>query len=496
VANGVTRSSGQGSAAAGGPSDRASAKQRSRSRRFDDSSDSGDEYEDEGLTESEGGGDGDEREGCGDAAALEVADQPMAPADEGEGEGRQQQQQPAGGPAPPLAPLGIVAASPRRPPRPHAPGSGASTPGRRGGGMPGSPRIDIASPRLLSPLGSTPRGAGAIGYGAADEDPASAGWQQLAQSQGLDAQEAAGAETLLHIASAFRRGSGDLEPPGARVAGAWRRSDFITDNTPTKRSPARRPETRLSDDLSPSPFKKAHSLTGGGGSGEAVAGLGDFQSRLAAADADGDDQAGGQGAPAADVRSGGRRLTAKRSARRGEGAALPFRAADGDRDDDMDDANADPMDGHGGLAPVMFDLGTASAFPLAAEPSPRRAASAPPPGGVGAAAGLLSPPAAARRGFGAGATPPGVRRASGAGAAVLNLLGSPKFEQLAGGCATPTNALAHVQPSPATLALLQSPAGVQLEPLWTPYTGLAKVRKPPEGLLAVATKWCSVLSYS
>lgn len=50
----------------------------------------------------------------------------------------------------------------------------------------------------------------------------------------------------------------------------------------------------------------------------------------------------------------------------------------------------------------------------------------------------------------------------------------------AAGCATPTTLNAHSQPSPATLALLQSPqASAMLEPFWTPLTGLAKVRATP-----------------
>jgi len=364
------------------------------------------------------------------------------------------------------------------------------------------------SPHLLSPLASAQQralSAGACYDG--EEDPGSAaaqGWQQLAQAQGLDAQEAAGAETLLHMAAVFRRGSGDLEAPGsggaaagdsgAVAATALRRSDFITGNTPTKRSPARRPETRLSDDLSPSPFKKAHSLTGDGSSGDLLAGVTDFRRRLAAAAADADaeqqqqleqhaasggssDDAGNASEPHPGVaRSGGRRLTAKRSARRGAGA-LPFRAdgaaaggADADGDDALDDAmtEADGDHANGGIAPVVFDLGAAGSSMMAAA----NGMASPPAGGGSRLAhsqGLLSPPALQSQ-------------------AAMNLLASPKFDQLAAGCATPINAGAHAQPSPATLALLQSPQlSAMLEPFWTPNTGLAKVR----GVASCLARWRS-----
>lgn len=67
---------------------------------------------------------------------------------------------------------------------------------------------------------------------------------------------ATGAETLLQMAHLLRRESCDFEPPSLR------RSDFITASTPPKRNTQERPELRNSDELSPSPFKRARSSRG------------------------------------------------------------------------------------------------------------------------------------------------------------------------------------------------------------------------------------------
>lgn len=66
----------------------------------------------------------------------------------------------------------------------------------------------------------------------------------------------AGAETLLQMAHLLRRESCEFEPPSLR------RSDFITASTPPKRAVGDRPEVRNSDELSPSPFKRARSSRG------------------------------------------------------------------------------------------------------------------------------------------------------------------------------------------------------------------------------------------
>lgn len=106
----------------------------------------------------------------------------------------------------------------------------------------------------------------------------------------------AGAETLLQMASIFRRHSTEYE------ASSLKRGDFITGNTPPKRSPGCRPDTRLSDKLSPSPFKKPrgyssqhagdrdqHDFFSVGDGCDAGPHDLDFVSRLAAAQDDDDD---------------------------------------------------------------------------------------------------------------------------------------------------------------------------------------------------------------
>jgi hypothetical protein len=449
AAGGGSGSGGAGSTAAGG---RASVKRRggsaqARRERFN-SSDSGEDFEDEEEDEEEGLSDGGDAGGAGAGAANGYAHAGSQQGSEGGGGGggggadgahaasRQRlaahKQAAAGGRAAP-------AASPRRPPRgalASGPSSGASTPKRRGDGAPDSPAIHLVSPRLMSPPGAGGGGGGSrLGAAGALEggdagDADGAGWQQLAQAQGLDAQEAAGAETLLHMAAVFRRGSGELEPPAASL----RRSDFITGVTPTKRSPARRPAGRLSDDLSPSPFKKAHSLAAeGGGGGDLLAGLPDFKSRLAAAAADADEEMvhqradGGGAAATAAQRSGGRRLTAKRSARRA-GSALPFRSDDsGDAEDDeaMDDAVGE-SDGGALPGPMGFGL------------------HAPPAAGFGAD-GLTSP---LQRGAGGGASSSLLSPRPVLPAGREAMLTSPKFEVLATG----------VRPQPGRRAALVSAA--------------------------------------
>jgi hypothetical protein len=361
-------------------------------------------------------------------------------------------QQHHAGPAhmfPPLSP-------PRRPPRgPAVPLVGGATPQRHGGGgAPASP--GLLSPNLMSPPASARRLGRPSAGGIFDEDPdaGSVGWQQLAQSQGLDDDEAAGAETLAHMAAVYRRGSGDLEPPGSLL----RRSDFITGHTPTKRSPGRRPETRISDELSPSPFKKPRSFTSTAGA-DLLEGIPDFRRRLAAAAAEAE-RGGGATEPAAPgsapaaLRSGGRRLTAKRSgARRGGSGALPFHAAAGagaaaGSDDAMGDAGAASDSDAGGpegsdapIAPVGFELDAAAdligvgcqqGVPSAATAAGAAAAGCSPPAAAGAAGGLtiaplstglMSPPAPQRRGWGGS-------DASTPGRPVLNLLASPNFDRL------------------------------------------------------------------
>jgi hypothetical protein len=487
---GGSGSGGAGSIAGGGRAG-ASVKQRSSAQRGRreryDSSGSEEDYEDgeEPLSDS---GEGEEDVAAdGDAKGGAVKHH-----DDGDGSGQQ-----GAGPAPrrrPAAhkqgPAGATAVataaasrapavSPRRPPRgafTSGASSGASTPKRRGDGAPDSPAIPLVSPRLMSPPGA-PGGGGGSRL-SAGEDADAAGWQQLAQAQGLDEQEAAGAETLLHIASVFRRGSGDLEPPAASL----RRSDFITGVTPTKRSPARRPGGRLSDDLSPSPFKKAHSLTaaeaaaGASAGGDLLASLPDFKSRLAAAAADADEElaqeqrAGGSGRAAAGgsaagtPRSGSRRLTAKRSARRA-GSALPFRSddngsgsGDADGDEPMDDAVGESDGGSALPGPIGFDLvpgAVASGFVAGpagslASPLPR--------GAAGASSSLLSP-----------------RPMQTPGKEAMAMLTSPKFEVLATG--------AWRQPAPGSWVAVQGMWRQHMSwtPLWWSAQGLALPTTPLVG---------------
>jgi hypothetical protein len=352
---------------------------------------------------------------------------------------QQEQQQSGPGVFAPLSP-------PRMPLHgPAGPSAGATTPQRlKGGGdAVASNSPGIMSPSLMSPPGGSARRVSLTAY----DDPGSAeGWQHLAQASGLDEEETAGAATLLRMAAVFRRDSGDLEPPGGPVL---RRSDFITGHTPTKRGSGLRPETRLSDDLSPSPFKKPRSFSGTTGA-ELLQGLPDFRRRLAAAAtaADGAEHPqpfgaapaaapntapGRIAASAAAARSGGRRLTAKRSARR-SASALPFRAADSGADDDMGDAAADSdsdAEGDEPVGPVGFELDVAAEFigggcqDGGASPGARaRPPSAGALGGLPLAASLMSPPGRSRA-QGASATTPG--------RPAINLLASPNFDRLATG---------------------------------------------------------------
>lgn len=371
-----------------------------------------------------------------------------------------------------VLPLFAPAASPRRSTR-SGPNSGMSTPKRLGGGAPDSPHIGVLSPSLVTP----PRGGRQASAGYEGEEPGASaqaqGWQRMAQAQGLDDEEAAGAETLLQMAAVFRRGSGELEPAGG--SGPLRRSDFITGNTPVKRSPSRRPDP---GDLSPSPFKRVHSARGPPDADDrTLEGGKPPQRQAAAAEKETGGSKGLAGGDQSDAEppallSGGRRLTAKRSSRR-VGSALPFRAAaaalgadsgglGGGGDDAMDDAVTAESDGRGDGVPgaiAFCDLDAAANHLLSSPPRPVRPSDVSHLTGVG----LMSPP------------PRGVHGGSGAQGAAVNLLSSPKFDRMVAGCATPTTVNGHSQPSPATLALLQSPqASAMLEPFWTPYSSASK----------------------
>ncbi len=223
----------------------------------------------------------------------------------------------------------------------------------------------------------------------------------------------AGAETLLEMATVFRRSSlsesYEPQPPSS-----LRRSDFITGHTP-KRSPRNRPASRLSDELSPSPFKRlrSHSRQAGtaaddGPQRDMTEGQTSFGDRLAAAAAE------------ADAAVLGRR-------RSNAGASGSDAGADDADDDDLDAGDDDEMSpeqagGEGGVRGGSFRTPQRARLTAAAGDMARSGAA------MAAAAGLMSPPAPRWRGeqaLSAAETPSRSQQ-------LMSMLMSPMFDRMAG----------------------------------------------------------------
>lgn len=229
-----------------------------------------------------------------------------------------------------------------------------------------------------------------------------------------------------------------------------RRSDFITASTPPKRNAAERPEVRDSDELSPSPFKRARSnrgsLFGRPGADKAqqdsgLAGLGrGAAAAIEAAAAEEHMQSGDE--PVSGVEAGRQPRVH---------GSLAANAASADEGDDYMDAGVEEEEEEEGAGlgegrdPLLgFGLGSYPNGPLPDPPArPSNASSltgvnaeAAAAGGSTAAAFLSPPPVARvpgsssrwRESTGAMVTP----RRPAAQQNLMNLLGSPSFDRMAG----------------------------------------------------------------
>lgn len=223
------------------------------------------------------------------------------------------------------------------------------------------------------------------------------------------------------MAHLLRRESCEFEPPSLR------RSDFITASTPPKRTIEERPEVHNSDELSPSPFKRARSSRG------AL-----FVAPAAA------EQASSM-APARTARKTGVPCQDEAATQHDEEQASDSDhqqhggchdqeepAADNYMDSEVDEHAEDELDNDASILGFGAAGGRNQALPHPARPSNASCLTA---AGSTAAAAFLSPPPVPRvpgssgRWHGGMITP----RRPTAQQNLMNLLGSPSFDRMPGG---------------------------------------------------------------